>query len=446
MTALIFCIVSFILVFVCGKRSLGAGIVALLTVGYSYGIVRANFPQNASHLIFDLGMIGLYAAAFAKPVRGAARFRSGVLRPWLAALIVWPVLLFFVPKQDWLIQVVGLRGAVFFLPLLLIGARLEEKDFRVIALGLAVLNIAEFGIGLWQFFYGIQQFFPRSAVTELIYRSNDLPGRAYRIPATFVSSAGYGNMMAFSIPFLFGAWAAPSIRFARKRLLEIGAIAAGIGVFLSASRTSAIMAAVYLLGVLVSVHLKASHRAATVMLFVVLAWVVAKDARLQRFTTLSDSAYVAKRIQGSVNSTFTEAVLKYPMGNGLGGGGTSIPYFLKDRLDNPVLIENEYARILLEEGLPGLFLWVALILWLLVVTWPGKTSQDRLGRLLLWCAIAFSFVAAPLGTGLLTAIPMTTVLMVGGGWLIGRAKEETLSSRAVFVWRGQERITVLSSQ
>src|SRR5207247_10775796 len=107
MTAEVFCLLSLILVFFFGRRSLGAGMVALLTVGYAYGILRANFPTDASHFIFDAGVLGLYAAVFMTPAQREARYRSLSLQPWMAALMAWPLLLFFVPKQDWLIQLVG---------------------------------------------------------------------------------------------------------------------------------------------------------------------------------------------------------------------------------------------------------------------------------------------------------------------------------------------------
>ena len=416
------------LVFFCGRRSLGAGLVALLVVGYSYGVLRANFPTNGSHFFFDAAVLGLYMAVFMTPARSKARFRSLSLQPWVAILMVWPFLMFFVPTQDWAIQLVGLRGAVFFLPFLLIGARMEEKDYSILATGMAVLNIGVLVIALWQFFFGIESFFPHNAVTELIYRSNDVSGRSYRIPATFVQAAAYGGAMALSMPFLIGAWTKKtSGSIFRRRILEAGLVASGLGVFLSASRTSAILLTISVLGIFTSFKLKASHRAALIALILVLGWLVGKDARLQRFTSLNADV-VTERIGWSVNSGFIDVLMKYPMGNGLGGGGTSIPYFLQARLQNPVLIENEYGRILAEQGVLGLIVWIAFIVWLLFQAWPGKVRQEYLGRLLLWCAIAFSFVGAPLGTGLLTAIPQTAIFLLACGWLVGRQREESLAS------------------
>jgi len=425
MVAEVLCAVSLVLVFCFSRRSLGAGLLALLTVGYAYGILRANFPDNASHFIFDFGVLGLYAAIFTIRAQRHQRHRSVILQPWVAVLIGWPLLMFFVPTQDWLIQFVGLRGAVFFVPFLLIGARMEEQDFNTLAAGMAVLNIAELAIALAQFFFGLIFFFPQNSVTELIYRSNDVAGGMYRIPATFVVSAAYGGVMAFTMPFLVAVWAKPSTGGLRKRLLELGFVAAGLGVFLSASRTAAALLALSLIGIFTSLRLKASHRAGVVTLLLLVAWLVSTDERLQRFTTLSDTSFIAERIGWSVNSTFLDVLVNYPMGNGLGGGGTSIPYFLQERLQNPILIENEYGRILLEQGVLGLIVWLTFVVWLLVTTWPGKVRQQYLGSLLLWCAVAFSFIAAPLGTGLLTAIPLTAILMLAAGWLVGRRREES---------------------
>src|SRR5437867_13053973 len=234
MTAELLCVTSLIAVFFCARRSIGAGMVALLVVGYAYGLLRANFPNNLSRCIYDAAVLGLSGGVFMTPAQRAARHRTLSLQPWVAVLIGWPALMFFVPTQDWLIQLVGLRGAVFFVPFLLIGARMEESDFETLTMGMAVLNITELCLALWQFFFGIQQFFPHNAVTELIYRSNDVAGGAYRIPATFVASAAYGAVMAFTVPFLVAVWAKPSHVLFRRRLLEAGLLASGLGVFLSA--------------------------------------------------------------------------------------------------------------------------------------------------------------------------------------------------------------------
>jgi hypothetical protein len=429
MIAGLLCFASLVLVFLYGRKSLGSGLVALLGIGYAYGFLRANLDVSASHFIFDAAVLGLYLATSTSRARGWARYRSAALNQWLAALVMWPLLLFFVPRHDWMIQFVGLRGAIFFLPFLLIGARMEDSDFAALATGMAVLNTAEIVIALWQFTFGIQQWFPHSKVTEIIYSSNDVAGGAFRIPATFVASAAYGGMMAFTAPFLLAAWLKPAVSPLRRRLLEIGFLAAGVGVFLSASRTAAVLFAFSLVGIFTSFRLNTSHRVWIVALVLVVGWIVARDGRLQRFTTLSDTSMVAKRIQASVNSSLVDMLLSHPMGNGLGAGGTSIPYFLRERIQDRLIIENEYGLILIEQGALGLVMWLAFVIWAIVAAWPGTARKEYLGRFLLWSALAFSFGGAPMGTGLLTAIPVTPILLLACGWLIGKRREERLSAR-----------------
>ena len=117
---------------------------------------------------------------------------------------------------------------------------------------------------------------------------------------------------------------------------------------------------------------------------------------------------------------FFELAATYPFGNGLGGGGTSIPYFLRDRIEKPIGMENEYARIMLEQGVLGLALWLAFITWLL--TRPGLAKSDPwfYGNRLAWVTCAAYFGTGLIGTGLLTSIPQTCLLLLNVGWVAAR--------------------------
>jgi hypothetical protein len=151
-------------------------------------------------------------------------------------------------------------------------------------------------------------------------------------------------------------------------------------------------------------------------LILIVATIVAVTPPMQRFVTLEDIDYVVRRIHGSINENFITLALEYPMGNGLGGGGTSLPYFLQDRLINPVVLENEYARIMAEQGIPGLLLWLAFIAWLAMrpvgrcaTPWYKGKSLARL-----FCLLCFA--TAPLGLGMLDATPSTEMLLMLAGW------------------------------
>ena len=62
MVAIILCIASFLGCFFAARLSLVYGLVAVLGVGYAYGILRANVYEIFSHFIFDAGLLGLYLA------------------------------------------------------------------------------------------------------------------------------------------------------------------------------------------------------------------------------------------------------------------------------------------------------------------------------------------------------------------------------------------------
>ena len=103
-------------------------------------------------------------------------------------LIVWPSLLCLVPINHFLIQCVALRATVWFLPVLLIATRLTTADLAVFARGMAVLNLVALAGGIYVYLYGVEALYPNNAITQIIYRSNDVAGYKYhRIPSTFLS-------------------------------------------------------------------------------------------------------------------------------------------------------------------------------------------------------------------------------------------------------------------
>jgi hypothetical protein len=144
MIAIALCILAFAACYWAGRRSLGMGLVALMAAGYFYGLLRANLQTTFSHFIFDTGLIGLYLSQKWTTLIPKEKKRLGVLELWIAILILWPILEVFLPFQPLLISLVGLRGNMFFIPLIILGARLRERDLLEFASGLAFLNIVAF--------------------------------------------------------------------------------------------------------------------------------------------------------------------------------------------------------------------------------------------------------------------------------------------------------------
>jgi hypothetical protein len=414
MLALILCALALLACFIAGRRSLVSGLCTLMTVGYAYGIIRANVPQPAMHFVFDAGVGGLYLSLFSRGVTAAQWPRVKVIQPWLMLLIGWPIVLFFFPIQDFWVQFVGLRGQIFFLGFILIGAMLEPEDCYTLARWFAVLNIVVFGFAVAEYFMGVPKFYPKNANTTLIYISNDVlrNGSAYRIPATFVNSAGYSATMVETIPLLLGAWTQRRVGWAHFYLLSAALVVSGLGVFLGASRTQAALLLLTLGGAFVMGHLSVKVLLRSTIAIACVVWVVVHNPRLQRFVTLSNIDYIQQRVGMSVNESFFNALVEYPMGNGLGGGGTSMPFFLQGMVQNPVGIENEYGRLLLEQGIPGLAIWIAFLFWVILSPLPRRDDGWLLLLKLLRVYLPLSFLLATTGTGFLTAIPGTALILV----------------------------------
>ena len=386
------CAAAFLACVYMGRKSLVAGLCTLMAVGYAYGIVRANLPDGFSHLIFDAGTLGLYAAQLTRRQPVWQHMRSEDVRNWLTVLIAWPMFLFAMPWQDPLIQLVGLRGSIFLLPFVLLGSRLTGDDVYKLGLWFAVLNVGAGLLAAVEFTIGIEPFFPRNAVTDLIYRSKDLANyTAHRIPSSFANAHSYAATMVLTIVIIAGAWVQGHHGKWQPRLMGAGLLASVLGIFMSATRTNALILFALIATSMFTGKIKAGYRFRWVLLLLVVAYGVSGEERLQRFRSLQDPGFIVQRIGDSVNRSFIDLVRAYPLGNGLGGGGTSVPYFLQDRIRNVVMMENEYARILLELGIPGLCMWALFVGWIFTRRHIEKKDMFYVGRRLAYVACACVF-------------------------------------------------------
>jgi hypothetical protein len=424
------CLSAFLLAFGLTFRSPAAGFGGVLVTGYFYGILRANFLDSFTHFIFDAAVVGYYAALWGGPSANRPRPEAEALRRWTAALLGWVVFMFLLPLQPVLIQMVGLRGNAFLVPFLLVGARLKDEELYRVCVWLAVLNLIALGFGVAEFFRGVPAFYPENQVTEIIYRSQDVAGNtAFRIPAVFGNAHSYAGTMVMTVPWLVGAWAVPGKKLWQRLLMLAGLGAAVGGVFLAAARLPVVHLAVLMLVVTLSGQLRFGYWLTWVLLLAGVGYLVSGEERMQRFLSLQKTEEVIGRIEGSVNMGFWELATLYPLGNGLGGGGTSVPFFLQHLIRNPVTMENEYCRILLEQGLVGLVLWSAFITWALMRPAPRPGDPWHLGCRLLWYGCLGSFAASLLGTGLMTAIPQTSLLFLSIGFLCVRGSRAPIRRR-----------------
>jgi O-antigen ligase len=402
-------------------------------VGYFYGIIRANIPSPIAQFVYDAALAGLFLAALTKGLDASQRARVRSMMPWVICLIGWPTMLLLVPSQNLLIQLVGWRGNVLFVPFILIGALLNSTDMRRLAQSFALLNSIVLAFALAEVILGVPRFYPFNAVDAIIYKSTDVTYNGvdhFRIPATFTHAAAYATCMVASIPLLIGALGFEPTRSRRRYLLLGAAGLSALGVFLAASRSEAVVLMAMAAFITIATSARRFPRAGWLALLVGVAIIVVLTPRMQRFFTLADTGVVSQRLHSSVNSSVLGLIEQYPLGNGLGGGGTSIPYFLKSLVRDPVEVENEYGRIVLEQGIPGLLIWVAFILRVFVRSMPRREDPWYTGRWLARIFCAISFATAPLGTGLLNAIPQSALVLMFAGWIAtARTNRVAVSTR-----------------
>ncbi len=420
MVGLLLCILAFATTFAGSRYSLQRGLIAMLFWGYFWGILRANVPVTASYFLFDCGLVGFYAAQWKVLFVNQSK-RTGLLKVWTMVLLFWPCVLVFMPFQHPLVSLVGLRGAIFFLPLILAGSMLTDEAILRLSTGIAAFNLVVLAFAAGEYALGVPKFFPENASTQMIYASNDVAGYQYlRIPGTFGAAHVFGGTMVLSLPFLYASWSQPRIERWTKIVLFAGMIAALFGVLMSATRLNFVIGGFLVLCMAFAGKFSFSSRAAMIAALAVLAFVASTNERFGRFKSLDNTEQITDRIHGSVNRGFWEVMYEYPMGNGLGGGGTNIPYFLQGLVRNPVAIESEYGRIMLETGIVGLALWAAFIAWFVVGSAAFEPGPWKTGRRVAWvCCIAY-FGVGMIGTGMLTSVPSTALLLIYVGWVAVR--------------------------
>lgn len=422
------CIAAFALVYRCARSRLGHGLGALLLVGYAYGILRARIHDSSVHFMFDAAVVALYAERYGHWTAEAVE-RSRRVMPWLVMLVGWPTLLMLIPQRHILIQLVGLRAAIFFMPFVAIGARVDREDLDALAEWIAALNIIAFGFAVAEYWKGIEPFFPRNSVTEIMYMSTDVGQHQHRIPATFSSSHAYGGTMVATLPFLLTRWQARGAA-TKTALFSAAIVLTTLGIFIAGPRLPAGILFIELVVIGATVRIPTRLKTGVAAFGAVVAYVVSQSDRFQRFKLLGDTEKVVDRVGWSVNMTFVEMLFQYPFGAGLASAtGTSIPYFLRDLVHEPQIgLENEFGRIALEQSLIGLTIWIAFI-WNTILQRPAPVSAEwEIGTRMMRIYVAVSWAAAFIGTGMLTSIPQTPILLLVMG-LLWRAPPRPLARR-----------------
>ena len=421
MSGTLLCILAFLSCIGFSGANWRYGLCVLMAWGYFFGILKAHYAASWGHFIFDAATVGFYAGILLNWPRLEERQKWEKLKPWVIGMVAWPLFMALLPIQHYLVQLVGLRGNIFWIPMLLVGCMLDAPGRSLLAYALAILNMVAFGFAAAEYTLGVEVFVPDNEVTQIVMNSSDIAGGNKRIPSIFANAHSYAGTMMGTIPWILGELLNKQKiglgRASGALILVPGLLAALLGIFIAGPRSPVVVLGLLILLTVFSGRVNLGFVALTVLVGTIVAYFVSQDERMQRFTELQDIDMVTDRLSGSMNLGFFEVLLDYPMGNGMGAGGTSLPYFIQQLLTSSVVMENEYARILLEQGLPGLLFFLAFVAWFL--TRPiQRDDPARMSKTLLWFITAITFSTAFIGIGMMSSIPGTAILLLGLGYFV----------------------------
>jgi hypothetical protein len=408
------CFVAFAGAVAITRRGLGAGTGFVLLVGCIYGWLRCWFYNPATHFVFDASLLGLYAVAFTRR-RGSVLGNSSALQNWALVLSAIPLLILFasplIEGQPFVIQLVGLRSVLLFVPAIVVATYLSDSDVEALTDWALVSVFVATLFALGELILGVDQFFPINAASRNIFSAADAgPMYETRIPASFASSHLYGGTMMTLMPLLV-------LRLERGRrfltLTRLGLAAAACGAFLCSARIP-----VLTLVLLVVVWAVATRNRRNVVVSVLLgsiavSVVVFSSARFRRYETLRDSEVIETRLGSGLNRGLLDVVLENPVGRGLASAiGTSVPYFLADQAKPQEGIESEFSRLALELGVVGLLAWLLFVVWCLGLDFRRLRRFGGSVDALMWAACVAAWLTGVIGAGALNAIPATFMLLI----------------------------------
>lgn len=256
MSGNLFCVLAFATSFVAARISLVSGLIFLLIWGYFFGILKANYVATNGLFIFDAATIGFYLGSLLNPKLKSVAYRYKPVFPWVSILIAWPVFMSLVPIQHYLVQFIGLRGNIFWLPMILVGFLLSSTEKTTMVFSLSVLNIVALCFAVAEFLIGVEYFVPDNEVTRIVYSSNDLKDGAKRIPSIFANAHSYSLFMVATIPWIIGE----ITHFKREKLrnyfrfpiLVTGLVCALLGIFIAGPRQPVVVLSMLLMLILFS--------------------------------------------------------------------------------------------------------------------------------------------------------------------------------------------------
>ena len=401
----------------------------LLYLGLVDGVLKLMLNTSTATLGRDVLLYSIVAGALARIALDARPVRLPPLSGYVLAFVAVVLVQVFNPSTDGIVRgLAATRPHLEFVPLFFFGYVLmrEQRHLRVFLLLVCVIAAVNGVVSLIQFNLAPAQLAAWGpGYAELIQGTGDVSGRIFYDEASggsFLRPFGLGADTGFAgfvgvlgVPAVLALIATANRRWAGR----LGApLAIGIILAVATSQTrSAVVAAVVALVAFAAFALASGRRALALAgvaaLLAVAVGVTSSlsgsdnSAALDRYDSISPTSVLGatRESRGGSLGLLPAYAEQFPLGAGLGQVGPASSFGTRIAGDQPLSGETEFNFLVVELGIIGLLVFLALQLRLLALSARLRRVADPETRLLLaGCAaplfaIAASWIAGPVSAG-----------------------------------------------
>ncbi len=397
--------------------SLEFGLMALLFVAATDGFIKGLSPGWHTMLLKDFILAACLLRWAWQAVLGYRR--ESVQTPITVPTVVfagWVVVhLFNARSGSFLIGLAGLRMWTIWLPTFFLAydALDSRQKIERMLLFLVFLMIPVSIYGILQYFLGLEHLFELAGGFSVYEHESYVgtTGTETRPPSTFVSTHSFASALTMVLLMLIGA----VIYFKRSRVLQLALLVSmpvmGVALLVTAVRNAVGSAVLGVFTLLV-----VERRVGLLLIILIVGGIAVYqvdamtggEATNRISSIVEDPEYTVRRVVGPWRSAVRH-VADYPLGGGIASGmglgrvarraGLSAGRF--DPEHRVLQPENEYARALVELGIPGFLLFLWLLFTVMRNTFLAyRAARERRDQWLLAALFASCFsILARLLTG-----------------------------------------------
>jgi hypothetical protein len=386
------------------------------------------YPNQLVHVLKDILIAYAYVLVIARGLVAKALHRLGPLLLPIAIFFAIYILHLFNPELgDWVVGLVGLRVAIFYIPLVmvaLVAFEDEEQIWRFVRYCL-LLAVPVCLYGIYQYFGGsahIASLGPGYVERGVaILQGAGTTSYSFRTLATFTYSSSFSIFILVMVPI---AWV--SIGATRLRAWRAFSIATVLLLYASQISSGGRQALVFTASAMLVTEVYTKRRflprlAAPIVIAVglLLGFFLFGQEKLDRYETILDVEQVKWRYETYFVANNLDAIAASPWGHGSGAASTAARHVGTIRFGRT---ETAVSKLAYEVGIPGLIAYF----WMLgavvrrsVRSLRGLASYRMLLFNRAFLAIALTTLVTSLNGWPLDLPPANALFWIFGGIALG---------------------------